>query len=457
MPNPKSSEATLKAGAPSDDEDEDARKKKSSLVPELPAAVWGKHIAPFLSRKQQNRLRLCRKEILQEMEGIELRWPTIELGYPGGDDDNSFLNDAVTAFTHDSKYLVLAPVPGEERCVTRPPGLYVWNIRSGLQPEIAQNLNGYRAMYRNAYTTGITTIEFSGDDRFLAVHRCCPTYCFYYKDRHNIYDVYHVIRSEETLRLQFLGEKYIDDEVRKRFGFGTRHAFVKQTFGSTWAWNWSSNLDLVHGERTRPFRHPNPDSDRLNHIRVFNYVRHPTNPHIYIAHCILDKWSASSRKTVRTLELIERCTGSGGEEAAGEYCSTILANLRKSYGFPPFLWHPDGQHIIWYDGKFHILNMFAMQKKKRGAGMQKKKERGSRRKRGDEYGDEKDFSFSPPDPWVEKLIEKANTVIQKWPGWWKDRNAFGPPHIDNSIKFSPDGLSMVLTVNREKQLLISVP
>ena len=428
---PKSSGGSLKDGASPCNEN---AKKKSPppptkplpgvLLPELPATVWGKHIAPFLSRKQQNRLILCRKEILKAMEGIDLRWPTIELEYPDTSrynnseypsNDNS--NNAVTAFTHDSKYLVLAPIPGGNwgnPC----PGLYVWNIRSGLQTGIAHNMNRNNV---HKLTTAPETILFSGDDRYLAVHRCekIGALCV----RHDIYDVYKVIQSETALSLEFVGERSVD-EMQKTLGFSARPA-------DEWErtqWYRAISLSSI------PFRHPNPD------VRIFDFSRNPTNPNVYFAKCRLP---VGGRRSVHTLELIE-CTSTGGE-VADDYTSTKLTNMRVKSD-PATVWHPDGEHIVWYDakpGRFHILNPFAMQKKKGGGG----------RKRGSKCGDDKDAPFSPPHPWAKLLIEKANTVIQRW----CDDDECKGPYIDHSFKFSPDGSSMVLTVGFKTQILISIP
>ena len=324
----KSYGGTRKAGTvPSDDVDEKKKPPPKTtkqspggvLLPELPATVWGKHIAPFLSRKQQNRLQLCRKEISKAMEGVELRWPTIELEYPDtsryhltvSEYNRNYdkMNGAVTAFTHDSKYLVLAPIPGGKwgnPC----PGLYVWNIRSGLQTGIAHNMNRNNV---DELTTAPETILFSGDDRYLAAHRCKKSYHFCV--RHDIYDIYNVIHSEKGLSLEFWGEKSID-EMQKTLGF----TVTQQGAGM---------VRTPRGSRLMILGHPKPD------VHVRKYDRHPTNPHVYIASC----WKPKSRYC-HTLDLIEgsSCYVRVGQAVTHDCTSTELIYLGVSAD-PPIVWH----------------------------------------------------------------------------------------------------------------------
>ena len=112
------------------DQDEKSRRKSGDAsdnvvakahrphLPKLPAVVWGKHIAPFLHRKDLNNL-LAQggKEIYEACKDLKFPWPTVELHLPGitGPEVQSSTFDSpitklLRAITPDSKWIIVAPV-----------------------------------------------------------------------------------------------------------------------------------------------------------------------------------------------------------------------------------------------------------------------------------------------------------------------------------------------------------
>ena len=100
-------------------------KSPSLLRPKLPAAVWGKHIAPFLHRKELNiLLSQGGKELYEACRNLKFPWPTAELHLPGVE-VNTDSADVLRAISPDSKWIIIAPVTGS--FIHRPgqePGVY---------------------------------------------------------------------------------------------------------------------------------------------------------------------------------------------------------------------------------------------------------------------------------------------------------------------------------------------
>ena len=107
-------------------------------LPKLPAVVWGKHIAPFLHRKDLNNL-LAQggKEIYDACKDLKFPWPTVELHLSGVyevDGDSSEVQAVLRAITPDSKWIIAAPVTSKREngtflyCFT---GLHVFHARYG--------------------------------------------------------------------------------------------------------------------------------------------------------------------------------------------------------------------------------------------------------------------------------------------------------------------------------------
>ena len=94
---------------------------KSHPLPKLPADVWGKHIAPFLHRKELNNL-LAQggKEIYEACQNLKFPWPTVELRLPElhlpvynvDRYDTDPASRMLRAISPDSKWIIIAPVIG---------------------------------------------------------------------------------------------------------------------------------------------------------------------------------------------------------------------------------------------------------------------------------------------------------------------------------------------------------
>ena len=89
---------------------------KSHPLPKLPAVVWGKHIAPFLHRKDLNNL-LAQggREIYEACQNLKFPWPTVELRLPElhlpvFEVDRDASSEMLRAISPDSKWVIAGQV-----------------------------------------------------------------------------------------------------------------------------------------------------------------------------------------------------------------------------------------------------------------------------------------------------------------------------------------------------------
>ena len=151
------------------------RRDHGALLPELPAVVWGQHVAPFLSRRDQiSLMRTCRD--INEQR-IELHWPSIRLRVPG------LLR---FCFSPCSQFLVVAQADDFDdgtfpSCTST---LRVWNVKTG---KIRKPLLTWK-LQRFNYIQGMT---FSS----------CQTKLVVWSTQDATIRIYNVIYDENTFRL----------------------------------------------------------------------------------------------------------------------------------------------------------------------------------------------------------------------------------------------------------------
>ena len=147
----------------------------------LPAVVWGKHIAPFLHRKDLNNL-LAQggKEIYEACRDLKFPWPTVDLCLPGVLDEldsHSSEVEVLRAISPDSKWIFAAPVIGKRtryRNVYHWTGLYVFHSRYGRAKDAVPLPGRPRSSSPNDFQQSVSQyypkqISISKDGRYLVV------------------------------------------------------------------------------------------------------------------------------------------------------------------------------------------------------------------------------------------------------------------------------------------------
>ena len=174
-------------------------KSPSLLPPKLPAAVWGKHIAPFLHRKELNYL-LSQggKEIYEACQNLKFPWPTVELRLPGvlEVDSRSAEVEVLRAISPDSKWIFAAPVTSKRengRILHHCFGLYVFHSRCGRAEDVVplpgrQSSSSPRDFQESTNRYYPKQMSISKDGRYLAVA---------YRDKVEI-DLFRITFHEES-------------------------------------------------------------------------------------------------------------------------------------------------------------------------------------------------------------------------------------------------------------------
>ena len=450
--------------------------KSSDPIPKLPAAVWGKHIAPFLHRKELNYL-LSQggKEIYEACQNLKFPWPTVELRLPGVevDTDHSAEVKVLQAISPDSKWIFAAPVTSKREngrflsCFT---GLYVFHSRYGRARDVVPlpgrpSSSPPRNLHDSTNRYYPKQMSISKDGRYLAVS-------YWEKIEIDLFRIsFHEESKTPSVKLELHRTFELDTSARSPFHrMGQSSNFVLST-ETVWlivgysrllrqhlssdetaivAWNiesgaivksevgicivdplhdilatdsmilWRGHSGLDSGLRAWTIESgnlSNEDSVDMLHpapnIKFVSLLAFPVDPYSFLAYCMESQSLPRSKFQIEILKL------DGSTDA-----STTVQKLRK-IEFPAS-WLPqrlsissyqDGQHLLLYhQGKrrFYLRQMI------------------------EEYYDPS--LPSAPRSAREDLVDKANMIL---------RNQ--PQHRIRNFELSPDSEFVLLQLDKDRR------